>query len=99
MLDADIDSEGFERRVKSIADSTLKDSAMTLAQRLTQKGLEKGRQEGLQEAISETLAIRFGAVPEGLAEAIRNVDDESRLRALHQASLRVDTMDEFTREL
>lgn len=94
-IEADIDSEGFRRRLRGITQSELKDSAMTLAQQLRQEG----RQEALRVAIRETLAIRFGEVPDGLAEAIRNVDEEGLLRALHHASLRAGTLDEFAREL
>jgi len=105
LLGADVDSVAFERRLNEISQSNLKDSAMTLAQQLTQKGLEKGlqegrqegRQEGLREAIFETLAIRFGSIPSAIADAIRNVDDESRLRSLHHASIQSATMDEFAR--
>ncbi len=99
LLEADIDSEGFRRRLRGITQSELKDSAMTLAQQLRQEGRQEGRQEALREAIRETLAIRFGEVPDGLAEAIRNVDEEGLLRALHHASLRAGTLDEFAREL
>jgi hypothetical protein len=93
----------FERRLREISQSNLRDSAMTLAQQLTQKGLEKGlqegRQEGLREAILGTLAIRFGAIPEGIAGSIRQVEDEARLKLLHHASIQCATMDEFARRL
>ena len=111
LLNAEIDSERFENRLRKVSQSNLKKSAMTLAQQLTQKGLEKGRlegtqkglergrQEGLQEAILETLSIRFGSTPTGLVEAIRNVEDEKLLRSLHRASLQVDSLEAFGRHL
>ena len=99
LLEADIDSEGFRLRVKGITQTDLKDSAMTLAQQLRQEGRQEGRRESLREILLETLAIRFGEVPEGLAEAVRSVSEEDRLRALHLASLSSETLDEFAREL
>jgi predicted transposase YdaD len=107
LLGADVDSTIFERRLREISQSNLRDSAMTLAQQLTQKGLEKGlqegrqegRQEGLREAVLETLAIRFGAIPQGIAGSIRQVEDEARLRLLHHASIQCATMDEFASRL
>ncbi len=99
LLNAEIDSEGFESRLRMVSHSNLKESAMTLAQQLTQKGIDRGRQEGrqegLQEAILETLSIRFGATPRQISEKVRQVYEEERLRGLHQASLRVKTLDEF----
>jgi flagellar biosynthesis/type III secretory pathway protein FliH len=119
LLNAEIDSERFENRLRKVSQSNLKKSAMTLAQQLTQKSLEKGRleglkkgrqegrqkglgkgrREGIQEAILETLLIRFGAKSASLSKAVRRVDDETRLRALHQSSLRVETLGEFILEL
>ena len=107
LLDADVDSAGFHRRLNAISQTELKDSAMTLAQQIRQEGRKEGklegklegRLEGLREAILDSLAIRFAVVPGGITEGIRKIDSESRLRALHQASLRAESLDAFSREL
>ena len=76
---------------------------MTLAQQIRQEGRKEGklegRLEGLREAILDSLAIRFAVVPGGITESIRKIDSESRLRELHQASLRAESLDAFSREL
>ena len=53
LLNAEIDSERFESRLRKVSQSNLKKSAMTLAQQLTQKGLEKGRLEGTQKGLEK----------------------------------------------
>ena len=99
LLDADVDSAGFHRRLNAISQTELKNSAMTLAQQIRQEGKLEGRLEGLREAILDSLAIRFAVVPGEITEGIRKIDSESRLRALHQASLRAESLDAFSREL
>ncbi|MBL9156609.1 MAG: Rpn family recombination-promoting nuclease/putative transposase [Verrucomicrobiales bacterium] len=107
LLDADVDSEGFHRRLNEISQTELKDSAMTLAQQIRQEGRKEGelegklegRLEGLREAVLDSLAIRFACVPDGMTEAVRKIDSESRLRALHQASLRAESLDAFADNL
>ncbi len=111
---ANIDKKGFTRRVKTLKSGEIKDAAMTLAQQFRQEGREEGleetmtlakkfRQEGrqvaLQEDVIEVLSVRFEHVPEGLKEAISEMTEESRLRALHKAALRADTLETFTRSL
>jgi hypothetical protein len=79
----------------------LKDLAISSSMLETAKfeGKLEGRLEGLREAILDSLAIRFAVVPGGITEGIRKIDSESRLRALHQASLRAESLDAFSREL
>lgn len=103
LLDADIDSDGFHRRLSQISQSQLKESAMTLAQQIRQEGRREGKLEGklegLREAILEGLAVRFGEVPAGLSEALSQVAVESRLRQLYVSSLRAGTLEEFAGSL
>lgn len=103
LLEADIDSDGFHRRLNQITEVQLKESAMTLAQQIRQEGRREGKLEGklegLREAIVEGLVVRFGEVPTGLSEALRLVADENRLRQLHHASLRAGSLDEFAGSL
>jgi predicted transposase YdaD len=93
--------------MNEISQTELKDSAMTLAQQIRQEGRKEGklegklegRLEGLREAVLDSLAIRFGSVPEGVTEAVRKTDGEGRLRALHQASLRAESLAAFADNL
>ena len=69
-----------------------------MSQGLSQ-GLSQGRLLALQEDVIEVLAVRFSHVPEGLREAIAGIPEESRLRALHKAALRAETIEDFTASL
>ncbi|MBP7950701.1 MAG: hypothetical protein KA004_13705 [Verrucomicrobiales bacterium] len=66
---------------------------MTLAEQLQQKGHREVHREGIQDAILANLRIRLGAVPDGLAEAVRAVRDDGRLDALQHVSLVCDSFD------
>ena len=107
MLRADIDKDAFNRKVNSITQSELQNTAMTLAQQLRQEGRKEGRQEGRQggiitaqqKAILEALQIRFDHVPAGLPEAVELIRDETRLRTLLKASIQAATLEEFSRSL
>ena len=111
---ANIDKKGFAHKVKTLKSAEIKDTAMTLAQQFRQEGRDEaitlaqqfrqeGRQEGrqvaLQEDIIEVLSVRFEHVPEGLKEAIGEIAEELRLRALHKAALRATTLESFTNSI
>jgi predicted transposase YdaD len=111
ILNADIDMDAFDGRVKSIQQSETRFTAMTLADQLRedglQKGLQKGRQEGRQEgqivaqqtAVIEALEIRFGQVSQGLSEAIQTIHDESGLRLLLKAAIQSASIEDFSKAL
>jgi hypothetical protein len=95
MLGADIDKKSFDRKVITITQPELQSTAMSLAQQLRQEG----RLEGRQDAVIDLLRLRFGQVPEGLQEALREIPDESRLLKLQAVVLRVSSVEEFTAAL
>ena len=76
---------------------------MSLAEQLRQEGHMAGRQEGLregrQEAILSNLEIRFGHVPQGLEEAMRQVVDPTHLESLQRASFTCASIEEFAAAL
>ncbi len=72
---------------------------MTLAQRYHQDGRQEGRHEAHQEGILDALAVRFECVPEGLKEAVLQIQDDAKLRDLHRAAIRCGTLEEFAAEL
>ena len=74
------------------ASSTLKKSRLS-------QGLSQGRLLALQEDVIEGLSVRFSHVPDELREAITAISEESRLRAMHNAALRADTVEDFTASL
>jgi hypothetical protein len=92
IIGGEVDRRAFEARIKKIANPEIRSRAMTLAQVYRQEGRKEGRQEGILEA----LGIRFGSVPEGLAEAVRMVEDDDRLRALHRDAIACATLEEFS---
>jgi hypothetical protein len=49
--------------------------------------------------VIEALEIRFEHVPEGLAEAVRGIQDEEHLRRLHRAAIRCASLEDFAAEL
>lgn len=92
ILGGEIDRRAFEARVRKIENPEIRSKAMTLVQVYRQEG----RQEGRQEDILEALELRFGDLPEGLAEAVCSVRDEAKLRVLYRAAIQSDSLDEFS---
>ena len=90
MLGADVDRQAFEDRLSGIQDATIRNKAMTLAQVYRQEGRQEGLQEGLQkgqlntlrESVLDLLRNRFQKVPDGLVEAVGEIADLDKLRAL-----------------
>jgi predicted transposase YdaD len=80
---------------------------MSLAEQLRQEGHMAGRQEGRreghlegrQEAILSNLEIRFGQVPQGLEEAMRQVVDPKHLESLQRASFTCASIEEIAAAL
>lgn len=96
MLGADIDKKSFDRKVFTITHPELQSTAMSLAQQLRQEGRQEGklegklegRLEGRQDSVIDLLRLRFGQVPVGLEEAIREITDQARLMELQAVVLR-----------
>lgn len=51
--------------------------------------------ETLQEVILEALSLRFGTLPQGLVDALNQVDDVARLKQLHRSSVTTVSLEEF----
>ena len=64
-----------------------------------QTGLRKGLRQGRQDDILEALELRFGQVPVGLAEEVRLVDDNDKLRSLLRAAIQCANLEAFASEL
>jgi len=64
-----------------------------------EQGLERGRAQGRYDAMRECLldqvAERFGPCSEGLRARVQSIQDESELRQLGRAILKVSTLAEF----
>ncbi len=95
ILGTDVDKAGFESRLRELSDPEIREDAMTLAQRYQQEGRQEGRMAGRQDDVLEALAVRFGLVPDGLAERIREIRDEEALRACLRSAIRCENLDEF----
>ena len=63
------------------------------------EGRQEGRREGRQEAVLSNLQIRFGPVPHGLVEAMRQVADPTHLESLQRVSFTCASIEEFAAAL
>ena len=61
--------------------------------------IEKGIERGQRVAILEALEVRFGAMPEGLPEAVGSAIGQERLRTLHRTAITAATLEEFVGNL
>ncbi len=95
ILHADIDKDDFDNKINMFQKAETRTAAMSLAEQLRQEG----RQEGRQEAILAYLQIRFGPVPKGLVEAMRQVADPTHLESLQRVSFTCASIDEFAAAL
>jgi hypothetical protein len=59
------------------------------------EGLAKGRFEGLIEGVLSALETRFGVLPEGIRDQLRQVSDESRLRQAMRLAVAEPTLERF----
>jgi predicted transposase YdaD len=103
LLEADLDPERIEDKLKLLQNPAIRQTAMSLAEKLRQEGRQEGRQQGMQQgmqqAIVTTLEVRLGEVPEGLVEAIRNIADPARLGDLQRAALACADIEQFAANL
>ena len=103
VLNANVDSRHFDEKVRLQQSDTLTELAMTLADHIREEGLQKGRQEGRQEgeiqsrqqALFELLEVRFGSVPEGLAEALSTISHLNRLKELQKTAVTCPDLESF----
>ena len=111
ILRADIDKTDFDNKIKLFQKAEIRTTAMSLAEQLRQEGHLAGRQEGRQEgrreghlqgrqeAVLSNLQIRFGPVPHGLVEAMRQVTDPTHLESLQRVSFTCASIEEFAAAL
>ncbi|RYD47173.1 MAG: Rpn family recombination-promoting nuclease/putative transposase [Verrucomicrobiaceae bacterium] len=115
ILRGEIDSEAFERKIRSIQNPQIRSTTMSLAEQLLQKGMQKGMEKGLQKGLKEdrgegvvlgqqkavlnALALRFGRIPAAVRNSIESVTDDSRLVKLHASAIQAESLDEFRRGL
>jgi predicted transposase/invertase (TIGR01784 family) len=107
---SELQKQQIESIVEAVADASprinteeTKEKLMSTADMLIQEGLEKGRTEGrigaLQADVIEVLEIRFDRVPEGLCEAIQEIQDGAHLRRLLRAAIKAPSIEAFTESL
>jgi predicted transposase YdaD len=92
---SELKSPEIQQIVQSTVPPLNRKNFMSTAERLRQEG----RQEGRQEAIIKLLQIRHQHVPEGLAEAIREVIDDATLDRLFQAAATCPDIESFSASL
>jgi hypothetical protein len=91
VLNANVDTEVFRAKVVQQESKNLTELAMTLADRFRQEGEIHSR----QQALLELLEVRFGAVPEGLAEALSTISDLNRLKELQKTAVTCPDLESF----
>lgn len=103
ILGADVDRAGFEDRVNRIGNMQLRKDAMTLAQVYRQEGRQEGLQEGqlttLRAAVLDLLRNRFPEMADGLVEAVGDITDSERLRALLLRAASCSDLEDFAKGL
>jgi len=83
--------EGFEQELHVYEEK----KQMPYITSIERSGREQGRQEGLQEAIGASIVKKFGAAGKRLLPRIRAIRDLQQLRALLDASLSAETLQEI----
>ena len=63
------------------------------------EGLEQGREEGLRDDVLAALEVRFGVVPEALAEQVRQRRGRPELEGLLRRAIVVESLEAFAGEL
>jgi predicted transposase/invertase (TIGR01784 family) len=83
ILDADVDKQAFESKIKTIQTQSTRSTAMTLAQQYFQEGRQEGIQQGLHDgelAITlRQLRRKFPAIATQAEPIIRKLDEEHLL--------------------
>ena len=95
ILRADIDKTDCDNKIKAFQKAETRTTAMSLAEQLRQEGHLAGR----QEAVLSNLQIRFGPMPHGLVEAMRQIADLARLESLQRTSFTCASIEEFAAAL
>ncbi|MBF0474598.1 MAG: hypothetical protein HQK59_02005 [Deltaproteobacteria bacterium] len=71
----------------------------TVAEQFIEEGFKKGIHEGVlvndREAVIEGIEIRFGKVPNEIAESISGLSDMGLLKSLHKQAIIAKNLDEF----
>jgi hypothetical protein len=63
------------------------------------EGRNEGRIGTLQESVIDALEIHFDRVPEGLKEAIHEIQDEAHLRNLLRSAIKAPSIEAFAESL
>lgn len=100
---SELQSQEVNRIVELTVPIEQKPNFMSTAELLRKQGLEQGLEQGqllaLQSSVLEALEARFDQVPLGLAEAIRQVTEPEKLRALLRTSVRCLNLEAFIEAL
>jgi predicted transposase YdaD len=95
VLNANVDTAVFRAKVVEQESKSLTELAMTLADRFRQEGRQEGEIQSRQQALFELLEVRFGVVPEGLAEALSTIPDLNRLKELQKTAVTCPDLESF----
>ncbi len=95
--------EPLENRFWKELDAWEKENRMPYVTSWERRGMRIGEQQGrmleAQEAVLDILQIDHGPVPDELEEAVRGIADLPRLRELHRAAAKTESLEAFRRQL
>ncbi len=91
--------KGHQREFIRKVDELEKEDKMPYVTEWEERGIEKGIEKGSINATKQNLEIvlseRFGQVPEDVLNAVRKLEDQSRLQTLLRAAVKVSSLQEF----
>ncbi|HEY9702773.1 MAG TPA: hypothetical protein V6C58_10020 [Allocoleopsis sp.] len=82
---------GFEQKLTNYQE----ERKMPLLTNIERRALDKGAKENSRQNILDLLENRFGTLPNSLMTSLNKIDDLSRLKQLHLATIQVNSVAEF----
>jgi hypothetical protein len=71
------------------------ESKMPLLSQIETRAMRRGIQQDARESAIAVLEVRFGEVPEAIADTINSIDDVAFLKQLHRQAIVIGSLEEF----
>jgi hypothetical protein len=93
----------FDQDLTRFDEETRMEFITSFERRGIEQGREEGREEGMRrstcEAVLEILTVRFGGIPDEVAQALDRIEDPSLLKGLLRTALTSPSLDAFRQAL
>jgi flagellar biosynthesis/type III secretory pathway protein FliH len=93
----------FDQDLTRFDEETRMEFITSFERRGIEQGREEGREEGMRrstcEAVLEILTVRFGGIPDEVAQALDRIEDPSLLKGLLRTALTSPSLDAFRHAL